>query len=233
MNGFVVYSQEAIHAEESQVFHKNFIGITLTELPFVDFRISYERRITPTHGIIFSSGYKLAFKGYTDATQVDLGQTPTAWCYRNTATWLYFAVGYRYYFNKNKTIYFSPELFYKYMWADTIVYTFGVGPNGNTLTNQYEVRSMETNLTGLNLLIGKKVRIRFSEGFNMGLDVYSGLTVRYKLINTTIFGSKTASRYHDEGVTTISIPISENPAIINENFFQFSVQFGINLFFSW
>ncbi|MCX6285641.1 MAG: hypothetical protein NTY96_00825 [Bacteroidetes bacterium] len=72
------------------------------------------------------------------------------------------------------------------MWADKIVYTFGLG-GGGTLTNQYEISSMNAGITGLNLLLGKKLRIKFSAGFNMGLDIYTGLTFRYKMLNTTIY----------------------------------------------
>jgi len=233
MIGSAAFPQEAGKGKGSREYHKNFVALTLTELPFVDFRVSYERRVAPSHGFTLAAGYKLAFRGYADATEIDLGQNPTAWCYRNTATWLYVAAGYRYYFNKSKTLYFSPELFYKYMWADKIVYTFGVNPGGNTLTNQYEIRTMDASLKGLNLLVGKRLRLRFSEGFNVGLDAYTGITLRYKVLHTTIFGSKTASREHDEGIMTISVPISENPLRVNENVFQVSVQFGINLFFSW
>lgn len=227
------YAQEVIHPQEKRAFHQNYIEISLSELAFVDIRISYEHKLAPDHGIIFTLGYKPAFTSYADATQINLGQAPTAWCYRNAATWLYIAAGYRYYLNTKKTFYASPELFYKYMWADKIFYSFGVGPQGNTLTNQYEIRSMRAGITGINLLIGKKVRIKFSQGFNMGLDIFAGLTLRYKLLATTIYGSKTVSYYHDESVGVMSIPLSENPDLSNQALFQLSVQGGINLFFSW
>ena len=215
------------------LIHRNYIGISLTELAFTDFRISYERRLTHSHGYLISAGYKLPFRTFTDATQIDLGLKATGWCYRNTANWLYVSAGYKYYFNRKKTAYLSPELFYKNMWCDRVVYTFGVGNGGSTLTNQYEIRSMSANLAGINLLIGKKLLIEFSNTFNMGFDVYTGLTMRYKLINTTIYGTKTASRGHDESVHVISIPLSEDPELVRDNLFQFSVQFGINLFCSW
>jgi hypothetical protein len=233
ISGISSSAQEVIRPQGTQVFHSDFIGFSLSELPFADFRLFYERKLNPSHGIIVTAGYKPAYKSFTDATQINLGQTSTSWCYRNTATWLYLAAGYRYYFNQNKTFYASPEIFYKYGWADKIVYTFGVGSGGNTLTNQYEIRSMTASIAGLNLLAGKKLRIKFSQGFHMGLDIYAGLTLRYKLLNTTIYGMETASRYHDETVNLISIPLSEDPDISKEDLFQFSGQFGINLFFSW
>jgi len=233
MTGYRAESQDTIRAQKIMESHNNFIGITVTELPFVDFRLFYERKLAANHGIVFALGFKPAYKSFTDATKINLGQAPTAWCYRNTATWLYISAGYRYYLNEKKTFYASPELFYKYMWADVIVYTFGVGGQGSTLTNQYDLRSMTAGIAGLNLLLGKKFRIRLTQGFNMGFDIYTGLTIRYKMLNTTVYGSKSASRAHDEGVSVISIPLSENPEISEDYNFNLSIQFGINLYFSW
>jgi len=93
-------------------FNRNFIGLTATELLFVDFRISYERKINPSTGIKLEIGYKPDLTNFTDATKIDLGHQPTAWCYRNTAHWYYIAVAYKYYFNRDKTLYLSPEFFY-------------------------------------------------------------------------------------------------------------------------
>jgi hypothetical protein len=219
-------------AQENPVIHKNFVGFSLTELPFLDFRFTFERRLTPSNALTFSAGFKPAYKSYADATQVNLGQNTTAWCYRNTANWLYFSAGYRYYFDHRKTIYTSAEIFYKYLWANNIVYSFGL-QNDDIIRNQYELRSMSTNLTGLNLLIGKRVTIRFSECVHMGLDIYAGLSLRCKFINTTIYSSYIATHYHDEGIEVVSLPLSEYPAVTNQTMIQGSPQFGINLFFSW
>jgi len=219
-------------AQDPPVVHRNFIGFTLTELPFLDFRLSYERRLTPIHALTFSVGFKPAYKSYADATQVNLGQNTTAWCYRNTANWLYFSAGYRFYFGRKKTVYTSGELFYKYMWANEIIYSFGL-QNTETIRNQYELRSMSTNLAGLNLLIGKRVTIRFSNYIHMGLDIYAGLSLRCKFINTTIYSSYIATHYHDEGIGVVSLPLSENSNVTYQTMFQGSPQFGINLFFSW
>ena len=156
----------------------------------------------------------------------------TGWCYRNTANWLYFAGAYRYYFDHKKTIYTSAELFYKYMWANKIVYSFGL-QNDDIIRNQYELRSMSTNLAGLNLLIGKRFTIRFSDAVHMGLDIYAGLSIRYKFINTTIYSSYIATHYHDEGIGVVSLPLSEHPEVTSQTLLQVSSQFGINLFFSW
>ena len=135
----------SMFSQEPKTIHKNYVGLSITELLFVDFRVSYERKINATHGIKFDVGYKPDFRYFTDATKINLGQEPTAWCYRNTATWYYISIGYRYYFNRKKTIYASPELFYKILQADQIVYTWGIG-GGTMLTNQYEVRSMRTDM---------------------------------------------------------------------------------------
>jgi hypothetical protein len=220
-------------AQEYHFYHKDFIGFTLSELPFVDFRFSYERRITPAHGIRMELGYKPAFKYITDATQINLGQAPTAWCYRNTAEWYYVAMGYRYYFNHNRTAYVSPELFYKRLSADDILYSYGLNGGSSTLTNTFQLRDMKTNMVGLNLLAGKKMRIRLSHGFNMGLDVYAGLTARLKNIHTVIYGSNTIQHYHDSGVGTFSIPFYPEPDVSDGPVFQVSGQFGIVLFASW
>lgn len=218
-----------IKSQEPKIEHKNFIGVGLTQLLFVDFRISYERRITPSHGIIFQLSYKPAFAEFTDATSISLGQDVTGWCYRNTARWYFGSIGYKYYFNPNKTIYLSPEVFYKKMSADKIIYSYGNGGTANT----YEVRSMDTDLIGMNLLIGKKLRFKFSTSFNMGLDIFTGLTVRYKNIFTTTYGSVTAVHYHDETPRPNPIPITDTPLEVNKNLGQVFVQFGIILFTSW
>jgi hypothetical protein len=220
--------------QESMVFHRNFIGFSLSELAFVDYRFSYERRITPSHGIRMEVGYKPDFRNYTDATNIDLGQSPTAWCYRNTADWYYLSLGYRYYFDHKKTVYVSPEIFCKFMIADDIVYTYGVGGGGgSTLTNVYQIRSMHSSLAGANLLIGKRMRIRFSENANIGFDMFLGLSVRAKNIHTTIYGSTTISHYHDSSPSVVYIPFADVPVVTNEFPVQLSGQFGIILYVSW
>jgi len=216
-------------SQEQQIDHKNFVGVGITELIFVDFRISYERRITPSHGIIVQLSYKPAFTEFTDATSISLGQDVTGWCYRNTARWYYGSIGYRYYFNTKKTIYLSPEVFYKNMSADKIIYSYGNGGTANT----YEVRSMNTDLIGMNLLIGKKIRFKFSKSFNMGLDIFTGLTIRYKNIFTTTYGSVTSQHGHDESPRPNPIPITDTPLEVTNNLGQVFVQFGIILFTSW
>ena len=218
-------------AQEIVVHHTNYIGLTLTELPFVDFRLSYERRITPLHGIKVELGYKPAFRSYTDATNIDLGLTPTAWCYRNTATWYYFGLGYRFYFDRKKIIYVSPEVFYKSGSADMIAFTYGIY-NGSTITNDYSIRSMTANITGMNVLVGKKMRFRISEGFNMGFDIYTGVTIRYRDVHETIFGSTIASYYHDES-PDISVPFYATPEFPVETGFDLFLQFGVVFYGSW
>jgi len=221
-----------LKAQDSITHHKNFVGISLSQLPFVDFRISYERRFTPTHGIRIEVGYKPAFRNFTDATNIDLGQNPTGWCYRNTAQWFYASVGYRYYFNRLKTIYFSPEVFFKTMEADDIVYMWGIY-HGGSITNGFEIRSMNTKLWGINLLIGKKLRFKFSKGFNMGLDIFTGVSMRLKNIHTTIFGSTERTYGHDEFPVIVNIPYYETPEELDTHPFQVSPQFGIVLYVSW
>jgi len=219
-------------AQETPVFHRNFIGATLTELPFIDFRLSYERRITPVHGVKIEIGYKPATRYFTDATIINLGQTPTGWCYRNTANWYYLSMGYRYYFNKKKTFYVSPELFYKLMTANMIMYSWGI-TNSSTSRNAFEVRSMHADVIGLNLLLGKKVPIKFSKGFHMGFDFYTGLSLRGKFIHTSTYGHVEISHYHDEGVGTVSIPVTDDPYLSYTITYQAMIQFGIVLFASW
>jgi len=221
------------HSQNSKTAHKNYVGISLTEQLFVDFRVSYERKINDSQGIIIALGYKPAFRYYTDATNINLGQAPTAWCYRNTANWYYVSLGYRYYFNKKKTIYASPELFYKVLQANNqIVYTWGIG-NGTMLTNQYEVRAMRTNMIGANLLLGKKFILTHNDGFQLGFDIFCGLSLRSKFINTTIYGTATDTYYHDSPPRQVNIPVTNEPVEITENPFQPSFQFGVLLYGSW
>lgn len=221
-----------LKAQDSLVFHKNFLGISLTEIPCVDFRFSYERRITPLHGIRIELGYKPAIRYFTDATNIDLGQNATGWCYRYTANWYYASLGYRYYLNRKRNLYVSPELFYKYMNADMIVYSWGLY-HGSTLRNAFEVRSMNCSMGGLNLLVGKRAAVKFGKGFHMGIDFFGGLTMRLKFLDTWTYGHLENSHYHDEGVGVISIPVSDTPDISNTSLFQFMVQGGIILFASW
>lgn len=220
------------NSQEPKATHKNFVGLSITELLFVDFRVSYERKINDTHGIKFEVGYKPAFRYFTDATKINLGQEPTAWCYRNTAQWYYISIGYRYYFNRKKTIYASPELFYKILQADQIVYTWGIG-GGTMLTNQYEVRTMRTDMIGANFLVGKRFKLTNNDGFQLGFDIFCGLSLRSKLINTTIYGTTTASYYSDSPPRQVTIPLTDEPTEITENPFQPSFQFGILLYGTW
>lgn len=220
-------------SQESITFHRNYIGLSVTELLFVDFRVNYERKINLTHGIKLEIGYKPAYRYFTDATNIDLGHRPTAWCYRNTATWYYISIGYKYYFNRKKTIYVSPELFYKTLQADKVVYTWGIGAGGSSLENQYELRSMKTSVIGTNLLIGKKMKIIDSDSYSLGFDIFCGFSLRSKIVNTTIFGGTTAYYPHDSPPRQVTIPLSDEPIETIENFIQPSFQFGIILYGSW
>jgi len=222
----------SLRAQDSLVFHRNFIGLTLTELPCTDFRLSYERRIRPAHGFKIELGYKPATRYFTDATNINLGQDATGWCYRSTASWYYASLGYRYYMNRKRNLYVSPEIFYKYMDAEMIMYSWGL-VNSDYSRNAFEVRTMHCNMGGLNLLVGKRAPIRFSKGFHMGIDFFGGMTIRLKFLETWTYGHVEVSHYHDEGVGVISIPVSDTPDISNTSLFQFMVQGGIILFASW
>jgi len=222
----------SIVAQDTQIYHRNFIGANLLQLPFGDYRLSYERRLKPSHGFKLELGYKPATRYFTDATIINLGQKATGWCYRNTANWYYVSLGYRYYINKKKTVYLSPELFYKLMTANMIVYSWGI-VNSETSCNAFELRSMHTDCIGLNLLVGKRATIKFCKGFHMGLDMFIGFSVRTKWIHTTNYGHVEIWHYHDEGVGTVSIPVSDNPDKINTQFVQGMFQLGVIMFFSW
>lgn len=216
-------------SQDSINFHRNYIGLSVTELLFVDFRLNYERKINLTHAIKLEVGYKPAYRYFTDATNIDLGHRPTAWCYRNTATWYYISIGYKYYFNRKKTIYVSPELFYKTLQADKVVYTWGIG-NGYNLNNQYDLRTMKASVIGANLLIGKKFRFINVDKYDLGFDIFCGFSLRSKIINSTVFGSTTASSSHDSPPRRVTIPLTDEPIETIDKFIQPSFQFGIILY---
>ena len=218
--------------QDTLVLNRNFIGLTATELLFVDFRLSYERKINPTTGIKLEIGYKPDFTNFTDATKIDLGHQPTAWCYRNTAHWYYISVAYKYYFNRDKTLYLSSEFFYKTLNADHIVYTWGISEGGSSLTNQYETRSMSANMLGINLLVGK--RFAFTHrNFAYGFDLYAGFSLRSKRVHTTIYGRTTATYGHDSPPRQVVIPSFDKPIETTDHFIQPSLQFGVVLFGGW
>jgi hypothetical protein len=220
-------------AQEKEIFDKNYAGLTITQLPFLDYRISYERRITPKRGIKMEIGYKPAFKYFTDATIINLGHNATGWAYRNTADWYYVSLGYRYYFNAKRTIYFSPEVFYKLMKADNIIYSYGGINHSEWFTNYFELRSMHTDCFGLNGLVGTSVMARSSKLFILHIDTFTGLSLRYKSSSTTIYGHTEVGHYYDSSVGTVYIPISDEPQKIEKRFVQLMLQFGMVLFISW
>jgi hypothetical protein len=224
------FSANEIKSQEPLKEHKNFLGFSLSELIFTDFRFSFERRITPSHGVIAQFAYKPNVAEFTDATSISLGDDVTAWCYRNTAKWYFGSLGYRYYFNRKKTIYLSPEIFYKKMSADRIIYSYG---NGDGTANTYQLRSMEAEMVGLNLLIGKKIRFKIDRDFHLGLDLFTGFTLRYKNIYTTTFGSTKASHDHDVNPSPFPIPISDTPLKESKKLGMIFLQFGVLLFCSW
>jgi len=225
----IVLASEA-RSQETQVDHRNFAGVAISQLVLMDFRFSYERRITPSHGVIIQLSYKPVLSNFTDATIINLGPDATGWCYRNTPRWYYGSLGYRYYFNQKKTFYLSPELFYRNMSADQVVYSYG---DGSGERNTFELRSMKADVMGMNFLIGKKIRIMFSDGFNMGFDVFTGLTFRYKTILTTTYGSVSSYHAHDESPRPGPIPVTDSPLEEKTSLPQFSFQFGVILFASW
>jgi hypothetical protein len=226
-------ASSSIMAQEVASWHRNYLGITVSELPFVDFRLSYEYRLSETHSFKAEVGYKPATQTFTDATNINLGLDATGWCYRNTADWYYASLGYKYYFARKKRFYLSPEVFYKYMTTNGLMmFSWGI-ENGGELVNGFEVRSMTVNVAGFNLLIGKKIPINISKGFNLGLDIFTGFTGRLKIMQTKIYGHVEKTHEHDSGVGVISIPVSEDPTIDNRTYFQGMVQFGIILYGSW
>jgi hypothetical protein len=223
-----------VMGQEVTSWHRNYLGITVSELPFIDFRLSYEYRLSETHSFKAEVGYKPATRYFTDATNIDLGLDATGWCYRNTADWYYVSLGYKYYFARKKMFYISPEVFYKYMTTNgLIMYSWGLSSNSDMLSNAFEVRSMNVSVYGLNFLIGKKIPIRFSKGFNLGLDIFTGVTGRLKVMQTKSYGHIEITRYHDDSMGVIAIPISDDPSIENRTYFQGMLQFGIILYGSW
>ena len=92
----------AANAQETNNDHRNFLSVSLTQLIYLDFRASYERRISPSHGLKIEFSYKPVLSSFSDATIIDLGLNATGWCYRYTAEWYYISLGYRYYFNNSR-----------------------------------------------------------------------------------------------------------------------------------
>ncbi len=222
----------SLKAQDDNQYHRNFVGITLSELPFQDYRLSFEHRISADYGFRIELGYKPATRYFTDATIIDLGLNATGWCYRNTANWYYISLGYRYYTNKKKTLYLSPELFYKRMTADHIIFSWGL-QNSETSINAFELQSMTMNCIGLNLLVGKHVRIRFCKAFHAGFDIFTGVSLREKFIHTINYGYIEIHHNHDDGVGTVSIPESDNPVKENTELFMPMLQFGVVFYCSW
>jgi hypothetical protein len=222
-----------VMAQETVSWHRNYMGITVSELPFLDFRLSYEYRFSEIHSLKIELGYKILTKYFTNATAIDLGLDGTGWCYRNTANWYYISLGYKYYFARKKTFYLSPEVFYKYMTTGGLMmYSWGIENDGD-LINGFEIRSMTAHVAGFNMLIGKKIRFRSSKRFNMGFDIFTGITGRVKIMQTKIYGHLEAEHSHDSDAGTISIPVSDDPTINNDTMFQFMAQFGIIFYGAW
>ena len=226
-------ASSSIMAQEVVPWHRNYFGITISELPFIDIRASYEYRPSDTHSFKIELGYKPATRYFTDATNIDLGLDATGWCYRNTASWYYASLGYKYYFNDKRTFYISPEVFYKYMTTNgLIMFSWGLD-NSDMLSNAYEIRSMSVNMAGFNFLIGKRIQVKISKGCSLGLDIFTGVTGRFKIMQTKTYGHVETTRYHDDNIGTIAIPISDDPSVENRDYFQGMVQFGIILYGAW
>jgi hypothetical protein len=52
-------------------------------------------------------------------------------------------------------------------------------------------------------------------------------------MQTKVYGHLEVLHAHDSGVGSVSIPVSDNPIINNDNLYQCMVQFGIIFYGSW
>ncbi len=229
---FCLNSNKA-NSQDTVKFNKNYIGISVSQLLFNDYHLFYERKISFNNAFKIELGYKPQIAQITNKEQIfPYNPINAAWCYGGTAKSYYFLIGYRYFFNKNQLFYLSPELFYKRLEANKIVYIFGLN-NNNTNTTTFDIRSMQSDILGVNLLIGKKINITKNEKSNLGLNIFTGFSIRYKKLQTSIYGRTRIMHYFDESIDYSSITVSDTPYKTNDVYFQFSLQLGIEMYFSF
>jgi hypothetical protein len=219
-------------SQDSVKYNKNYIGIGISQLLFNDYHLFYERRIYPKHSLKIEIGYKPQEKQIsTNQKIINLDPKYIEWSYGNTVKSYYLSFEYRYYFNKNQTFYLSPELFYRRYENDKIVFIYGENRSNENLTT-FDIRSINCDIGGLNLLAGKEIKITNSDKSNLGLNIFTGISFRYKELQTSIFGRTQIMHYFDESIDYTAITVSDSPIKTNEIFYQLFLQLGVELYFS-
>jgi hypothetical protein len=211
------------------VYKKNSAGILLSELPFLDIRLNYEHRLALQHGVRLELGYKPAWKRVKEFSDFEVPEKMTGLRYGACASWFYISGGYRFYFGLDKSNFISAELFYKYIWAEKIIYIDAPSSSYRT----HDQRSLSTNMTGLNLLVGKRVELTLKEKTSAGLEFFGGIGGRLKYQEVTIYGEAISYSGWDSPPDAIAIPLTGTPEITRDTYLQPSLLLGISFYFNW
>lgn len=218
----------SLTAQKENIFHRNLIGLNITELPFVDFRFSYERRLSVKNAIKVEAGFKPSWKLVRDMQQFEPSESATAWLYGNTAQWYFLGTGYKFFFGKSKRAFLSADLFYKLIHSGKIVYI--VSHSSSSIN--YSVRQVNANVFSFSLCLGKRVELESEENTTIGFDFFAGIGFRYKYVRETVYGRAISTSGFDSP-HTIAIPLSGPSIDYLNRYLQPSILFGVVFFIGW
>ena len=176
LNSTVIIAQE-----ETRSF-KNVFSFNVTRLALKEVRFGYERQLADRHVLRTTLGYEFSNDAESFKT---LNITPFNIPLKFAITkGIYVALGYNYYFNSEKNVYVSAEVYYNNRFYDDKYFMFCVGSSSDSYI---DYQSMDLKKSGIKFLIGKKVVLGNSR---ILFDFFAGLGVQYWAQEITIYKSK-------------------------------------------
>ena len=162
----------------------NGLYVLPTQLIFPELLLSYERFVKDGLSVTFSLGYKLPV-GKGDTLR-PFGHGLMAiyeyqYMLNEFSNGLYLGVAPSFYSKTNKTLFFSPEIFYRHYWFEDKKLFFD-----NEQGMRYNaIRTERNHVLGLKLLVGGNSKIVVSPKKAIGFKLYAGLSTRYKFYKYT------------------------------------------------
>ncbi len=215
-----VFAQQQSQEENTS---KNTYTLNLGRIILNEARFGLERQISERHyfrtniGIKYSNGevsfdsYEISFLDFPSHYKVSRG--------------VYLGLGYNYILGQKSRIYVSPEIYYSFNYYNDKYYNHSSGQDVETYTS---LESMLLRKAGLKVLFGKKMDIVSNSKIKLGLDIFAGVGLQYRVNEITkkgIYRGGLATDYSDLDIIDPAVPETSN---IFYPTFHFGVLVGIS-----
>lgn len=155
------------------------IYILPTQLIFPEVLLTYEHFMHDSLSLSASFGYKIPTGSGNTLEPFGSGLWAVyenQYMFNEFSHGIYGSFAASFYFDKNQTFFFSPELFYRFYWFNDKRLFFD-----NEVTDRFNsIRTERNHVVGLKLLIGWNRMINTSKNATLAFKFYTGLSTRYK-----------------------------------------------------